>query len=136
MTRIGVIDYGMGNRRSVEKALELLSAPSPERREPSCRHFATCGGCVAQHMSELLYASWKRGIVVDRIPGNVQGDGGAAAREAVDQRRVGDSLVNGAGGARPGVDVEAGSRVAVATGRGFDREAAEAVEHLLLVHRS
>jgi 23S rRNA (uracil1939-C5)-methyltransferase len=46
---------------------ELLSAPSPERREPSCRHFATCGGCVAQHMSEPLYESWKRGIVVEAL---------------------------------------------------------------------
>ena len=56
---------------------ELLSAPSPERREPSCRHFATCGGCVAQHMSEPLYESWKRGIVVEalrqRSPGRANG---------------------------------------------------------------
>jgi 23S rRNA (uracil1939-C5)-methyltransferase len=46
---------------------ELLSAPNPERREPQCRHFATCGGCVAQHMSEPLYAIWKRGIVVEAL---------------------------------------------------------------------
>lgn len=45
----------------------LLSASSPERREPSCRHFATCGGCVAQHMSAPLYASWKRGILVEAL---------------------------------------------------------------------
>ena len=42
-------------------------APSPERRQPVCRHFGTCGGCVAQHMSEPLYASWKRGIVVEAL---------------------------------------------------------------------
>ncbi len=29
---------------------------------PSLRH---CGGCVAQHMSDRLYADWKRSIVVD-----------------------------------------------------------------------
>jgi 23S rRNA (uracil1939-C5)-methyltransferase len=46
---------------------ELLSAPSPERRKPTCLHFATCGGCVAQHMSDALYASWKRGIVVEAL---------------------------------------------------------------------
>ena len=46
---------------------ELLSAPNPERREPPCRHFGTCGGCVAQHMSEPLYESWKRGIVVEAL---------------------------------------------------------------------
>jgi 23S rRNA (uracil1939-C5)-methyltransferase len=46
---------------------ELMSAPSRERREPPCRHFATCGGCVAQHMSEPLYERWKRGIVVEAL---------------------------------------------------------------------
>ena len=46
---------------------ELLSAPSPERRQPLCRHFSTCGGCVAQHMSEPLYDAWKRGIVVEAL---------------------------------------------------------------------
>jgi 23S rRNA (uracil1939-C5)-methyltransferase len=46
---------------------ELLSAPSPERRAPRCRHFGVCGGCVAQHMGERLYADWKRGIVEDAL---------------------------------------------------------------------
>lgn len=44
---------------------ELLSSPSPERRQPICKHFGVCGGCVAQHMSDTLYADWKQGIVVD-----------------------------------------------------------------------
>ena len=43
---------------------EIVSAPSPERRPPSCRHFGVCGGCAAQHMSDTLYAEWKRGNVV------------------------------------------------------------------------
>lgn len=38
---------------------------SPERAEPPCRHFGTCGGCVAQHMSDDIYNAWKRGIVAD-----------------------------------------------------------------------
>ena len=42
----------------------LLSAASADRTAPSCRHFGTCGGCVAQHMGERLYAEWKRDIVV------------------------------------------------------------------------
>jgi 23S rRNA (uracil1939-C5)-methyltransferase len=46
---------------------KLLSAPSPERRQPPCRHFGTCGGCVAQHMSDALYERWKRGIVVEAL---------------------------------------------------------------------
>ena len=44
---------------------QLLSPPSGDRRAPVCRHFGTCGGCVAQHMSEDLYARWKRDIVVE-----------------------------------------------------------------------
>jgi 23S rRNA (uracil1939-C5)-methyltransferase len=45
----------------------ILSSPSPERRAPICKHFGTCGGCVAQHMSDALYAEWKRGIVVEAL---------------------------------------------------------------------
>jgi 23S rRNA (uracil1939-C5)-methyltransferase len=45
----------------------LQSPPSPERREPGCRHFGVCGGCVAQHMSTPLYADWKRGILVEAL---------------------------------------------------------------------
>ncbi len=37
---------------------------SPQRAEPPCRHFGTCGGCVAQHMRDELYDAWKRDIVV------------------------------------------------------------------------
>jgi 23S rRNA (uracil1939-C5)-methyltransferase len=43
---------------------QVLSGTSAERRAPVCRHFGICGGCVAQHMSEALYAQWKRGIVL------------------------------------------------------------------------
>lgn len=46
---------------------ELLSAPSADRVAPLCRYFGTCGGCAAQHMSERLYAQWKRGIVVEAL---------------------------------------------------------------------
>ncbi len=45
--------------------LETLIEPAPQRAEPPCRHFGTCGGCVAQHMQPDLYSTWKREIVVD-----------------------------------------------------------------------
>lgn len=48
-------------------APQLLSAPSEDRVQPICRHFGVCGGCVAQHMSDRLYADWKRGIVVEAL---------------------------------------------------------------------
>jgi len=46
---------------------ERVSAPSGERRDPPCRHFGVCGGCVAQHMGAALYASWKRDILVQAL---------------------------------------------------------------------
>lgn len=42
---------------------EMLRA-HPERAASVCPHFGTCGGCVAQHMPDALYADWKRGIVM------------------------------------------------------------------------
>jgi len=58
-----------GERVRVEPAglPRLQSPPSPERREPVCRHFGLCGGCVAQHMSTSLYADWKRGILLEAL---------------------------------------------------------------------
>ncbi len=40
-----------------------IEAASPDRIEPFCPHFASCGGCAVQHASPTLYQSWKRGIV-------------------------------------------------------------------------
>jgi 23S rRNA (uracil1939-C5)-methyltransferase len=55
---------GESVRRRVEGLPELLSAPSPQRQQPRCRHFGSCGGCLAQHMTQDLYGDWKRGILV------------------------------------------------------------------------
>lgn len=44
---------------------EVVSSASSDRVAPVCRHFGTCGGCVAQHMGAQLYADWKRGIVME-----------------------------------------------------------------------
>lgn len=44
---------------------DVISAPSPDRIAPLCRHFGVCGGCAAQHMSATLYSEWKRGVVVE-----------------------------------------------------------------------
>jgi len=58
-----------GERVEVEAdgAPRLLSAPSPDRVAASCRHFGICGGCAAQHMSDRLYAEWKRDAVVTAL---------------------------------------------------------------------
>jgi 23S rRNA (uracil1939-C5)-methyltransferase len=44
-----------------------LAETSPDRVEPPCPHFKACGGCVAQHMSDALYAGWKRDLVVTAL---------------------------------------------------------------------
>jgi 23S rRNA (uracil1939-C5)-methyltransferase len=46
---------------------EILGGPSPERRMAECRHFGACGGCVAQHMSDPLYTTWKRDFLVSAL---------------------------------------------------------------------
>jgi 23S rRNA (uracil1939-C5)-methyltransferase len=45
-----------------EQAPERL-ADSGDRIAPICKHFGTCGGCKAQHMSAELYANWKRATI-------------------------------------------------------------------------
>lgn len=46
--------------------LRLLEA-SPARRDPVCRHFASCGGCALQHLQEGAYLAWKREQVVTAL---------------------------------------------------------------------
>ncbi|MCW8914947.1 MAG: class I SAM-dependent RNA methyltransferase [Magnetovibrio sp.] len=46
--------------------LEVLS-PSDDRTQPSCPHYAQCGGCALQHMSTSSYSDWKRERVVQAL---------------------------------------------------------------------
>lgn len=41
------------------EVVEIVEA-SPDRIEPACKHFGTCGGCSLQHMKEDTYLDWKR----------------------------------------------------------------------------
>jgi 23S rRNA (uracil1939-C5)-methyltransferase len=41
--------------------------PSPQRVEPPCRHFGTCGGCELQHLEEGAYRALKRETVVTAL---------------------------------------------------------------------
>ena len=54
-------------RLSDDAIPEVVSGASRDRATPICRHFGICGGCVAQHMSDRLYADWKRSIVHDAL---------------------------------------------------------------------
>jgi 23S rRNA (uracil1939-C5)-methyltransferase len=43
--------------------------PVPDRVRPSCAHARSCGGCLMQHASDDLVASWKTGIVAGALAG-------------------------------------------------------------------
>jgi tRNA/tmRNA/rRNA uracil-C5-methylase (TrmA/RlmC/RlmD family) len=51
--------YRNDKRHSETDLLEILE-PSPERIEPLCPHFGTCGGCQYQHLSYESQLQWKR----------------------------------------------------------------------------
>jgi 23S rRNA (uracil1939-C5)-methyltransferase len=44
--------------------LIAVTAPSPERIAPVCRHFTHCGGCAVQHLRMPAYLAWKREMVI------------------------------------------------------------------------
>ena len=54
--------------RSGDRArLVTVVDPSPERIEPICPHFGTCGGCAVQHWQWERYCAWKRDLVVSAL---------------------------------------------------------------------
>lgn len=49
------------------RVLSRIVTPSPERIDPFCPHFGTCGGCAIQHWQPDSYRKWKRQLVVDTL---------------------------------------------------------------------
>lgn len=47
--------------------LKGVLTSSPDRVEPTCRHFGTCGGCMLQHIAPAPYADFKRRLVIDAL---------------------------------------------------------------------
>ena len=52
-----------GDRASVTEVLK----PSPERIEPVCPHYGTCGGCAIQVLQPDSYFRWKQSLVADAL---------------------------------------------------------------------
>ena len=53
----------MGDRGELEEII----THSPDRVDPVCSLFRTCGGCTMQHLGEELYRSWKASLVKDAL---------------------------------------------------------------------
>ena len=93
--------------------LIAVTAASPDRIAPVCRHFTHCGGCAVQHLRAPVYLAWKREMVVaafaargiDAPVGNVASVGlGARRRAAFSARRTTRGVVLGFFEAK-GVDI-------------------------------
>lgn len=54
---------GHPDRRMLAQIIDA----SPERVDPFCPHFGTCGGCAIQHWQTDAYRNWKRQLVVDTL---------------------------------------------------------------------
>lgn len=79
-------------------------APSPQRVEPSCRHFGQCGGCDLQHLTLEGQREHKRTVLIEHL-----------ARQGVDTEGLPELLVASGEGyrrrARLGVKVDAQGQV-------------------------
>jgi 23S rRNA (uracil1939-C5)-methyltransferase len=62
--RVRLVEEKRGYARA--ELLEVLES-SPERIEPRCRHFATCGGCHYQHMPYQAQLKAKAEILSDQL---------------------------------------------------------------------
>ncbi len=59
--------YRRRNRRFDEaEAVEILTA-SPDRVEPRCPHFGTCGGCSLQHLASEAQVRFKQQALLDNL---------------------------------------------------------------------
>lgn len=80
---------------------QLLSVvqASPERRDQDCEWFDNCGGCVARHMEEDLYVSWKMATVHNALQ---RGGVNVALQPLVDARGTGRRRITLHGRTGPG----------------------------------
>jgi 23S rRNA (uracil1939-C5)-methyltransferase len=56
-----------GTQKPAKGQLLEIIQPSPDRIEPSCSVFGTCGGCQWQHVSSISQRKWKQQIVEESL---------------------------------------------------------------------
>jgi 23S rRNA (uracil1939-C5)-methyltransferase len=59
-----VVEHVSAHAPEAWARLATVETPSPARREPACRAFGACGGCVLQHLDYDAQLAWKRARVV------------------------------------------------------------------------
>ena len=57
----------MRRGQGVAGIAETILEPSPERADPPCPHFGTCGGCTLQHWQDEAIAQWKTGALTQAL---------------------------------------------------------------------
>ncbi len=62
-----VARYTRRHRRYDEAAVLEVEQASPERVEPRCPHFGTCGGCSLQHLPPERQIAFKQGVLLELL---------------------------------------------------------------------
>lgn len=52
------VKAGEKKRHGITAELIEVIKPSPDRQEPACKHFGTCGGCQLQFLKDKAYNDW------------------------------------------------------------------------------
>ena len=55
------------HRNFDEARVETLLTRSPERVEPRCPHFGTCGGCALQHLAPAAQIAAKQRVLAENF---------------------------------------------------------------------
>ena len=61
------VDITFKKKKFAEGRIKKIVQKSPERRDPFCEHFGTCGGCKWQHLNYAAQLTYKQGHVEENL---------------------------------------------------------------------
>ena len=64
---VAEIEIVEAKKRFERGRLIAVTEPSPNRVDPPCRHFGTCGGCAWQHADYESQLEWKASTVAGQL---------------------------------------------------------------------